>query len=308
MSREPLVSIVIPTYQRPEYFAMALESVLAQTYKNLDIFITDNSHNEDTKNIIQKYLGDERIHYEHHPDFDAVGNWQRAFDYNNPQAEYVNFLMDDDVFMPDKIKIMLDLYQSNSGVSLVTSYRALIDSEGNLLPEPEWNKRLSDKPIRCSGKDMGKRILMDIINYIGEPTTVLVCKKYLKDNYYGWNKLPTDRRISDFPCWLHLLTQGDMIYWPEPLSFMRIHDGQQQRSVECQYAGFLCWAEEIMYAWKQRKFLDTVEEYRQALANYIGTAVVFLAKYYNFNQQNVDGMKLERMMHNVLDEMMRVRS
>ena len=151
-------------------------------------------------------------------------------------------------------------------------------------------------------------MLSNLVNFIGEPTTVLVCKKYLKDNYYGWNYLPMDRRISDFPCWLHLLTQGDMIYWPEPLSFMRIHDGQQQRSVECQYAGFLCWAEEIMYAWKQRKFFDTVEEYRQALANYIGGAGVFLAKYYNFNQQNVDGMKLERMMRNVLDEMMHVRS
>ena len=129
MSSEPLVSIVIPTYQRPEYFAMALESVLAQTYKKLDIFITDNSHNEDTKNIVQKYLGDERIHYEHHPDFDAVGNWQRALAHNNPQAEYVNFLMDDDVFMPHKIKTMLDLYNSNTGISLVTSYRELIDSE-----------------------------------------------------------------------------------------------------------------------------------------------------------------------------------
>lgn len=308
MSREPLVSIVIPTYQRPEYFAMALESVLAQTYKNLDIFITDNSHNEDTKNIIQKYLGDERIHYEHHPDFDAVGNWQRAFDHNNPQAEYVNFLMDDDVFMPHKIKTMLDLYNSNTGISLVTSYRGLIDTEARVLPDREFNKRLSETPARYSGKNAGKTMLSNLVNFIGEPTTVLVCKKYLKDNYYGWNYLPMDRRISDFPCWLHLLTQGDMIYWPEPLSFMRIHDGQQQRSVECQYAGFLCWAEEIMYAWKQRKFFDTVEEYRQALANYIGRAGVFLAKYYNFNQQNVDGMKLERMMRNVLDEMMHVRS
>lgn len=306
MSSEPLVSIVIPTYQRPEYFAMALESVLAQTYKKLDIFITDNSHNEDTKNIIQKYLGDERIHYEHHPDFDAVGNWQRAFDYNNPQAEYVNFLMDDDVFMPHKIKTMLDLYNSNTGISLVTSYRELIDSEGNLLPEQEWNRRLSDRPVRYSGKEVGKGILLYMKNDIGEPTTVLVCKKYLKDNYYGWNKLPIDRRISDFPCWLHLLTQGDMIYWPEPLSFMRIHDGQQQRSVECQYAGFLCWAEEIMYAWKQRKFFDTVEEYRQALANYIGTAGVFLAKYYSVNKHCVNDMKMEKMMRDVLDEMINV--
>lgn len=281
---------------------MALESVLAQTYKKLDIFITDNSHNEDTKNIVQKYLGDERIHYEHHPDFDAVGNWQRAFDYNNPQAEYVNFLMDDDVFMPDKIKIMLDLYQSNSGVSLVTSYRELIDSEGNILPEPEWNKRLSDKPIRCSGKDMGKRILLYMKNDIGEPTTVLVCKKYLKDNYYGWNKLPSDRRTSDFPCWLHLLTQGDMIYWPEPLSFMRIHDGQQQRSAECQYGGLLCWGEEIMYAWKQGKFLDTESEYRQALTNYLRYTGAFLSNQYASEYSCIDSMELEKMMCNILGE------
>lgn len=306
MSSEPLVSIVIPTYQRPEYFAMALESVLAQTYKKLDIFITDNSHNEDTKNIIQKYLCDERIHYEHHPDFDAVGNWQRALDYNNPQAEYVNFLMDDDVFMPHKIKTMLDLYNSNTGISLVTSYRELIDSEGNLLPEQEWNRRLSDRPVRYSGKEVGKGILLYMKNDIGEPTTVLVYKKYLKDNYYGWNKLPMDRRISDFPCWLHLLTQGDMIYWPEPLSFMRIHDGQQQRSAECQYGGLLCWGEEIMYAWKQGKFFDTGEEYRQALANYMGKAGGFLAKYYSVNKYCVNDMKLEKMMHDVLDEMINV--
>lgn len=305
MSSEPLVSIVIPTYQRPEYFAMALESVLAQTYKKLDIFITDNSHNEDTKNIVQKYLCDERIHYEHHPDFDAVGNWQRAFDYNNPQAEYVNFLMDDDVFMPHKIKTMLDLYNSNTGISLVTSYRELIDSEGNLLPEQEWNRRLSDRPVRYSGKEVGKGTLLYMKNDIGEPTTVLVCKKYLKDNYYGWNKLPMDRRISDFPCWLHLLTQGDMIYWPEPLSFTRIHAGQQQLTMGVEYGGMLCWAEEIMYAWKQKVFFDTKEEYYKALANYMSKAGELLSRYYASGDGRVEGMKLEKMMCSVLKELMR---
>lgn len=305
MSSEPLVSIVIPTYQRPEYFAMALESVLAQTYKKLDIFITDNSHNEDTKNIIQKYLCDERIHYEHHPDFDAVGNWQRALDYNNPQAEYVNFLMDDDVFMPHKIKTMLDLYNSNTGISLVTSYRELIDSEGNLLPEQEWNRRLSDRPVRYSGKEVGKGILLYMKNDIGEPTTVLVYKKYLKDNYYGWNKLPMDRRISDFPCWLHLLTQGDMIYWPEPLSFTRIHAGQQQLTMGVEYGGMLCWAEEIMYAWKQKVFFDTKEEYCKTLANYMSKAGELLSRYYASGDGCVEGMKLEKMMCSVLKELMR---
>lgn len=48
----PLVSIIIPTYQRPEYFRIALTSAVQQTYRNLDIFITDNSH--DTRRFVVK--------------------------------------------------------------------------------------------------------------------------------------------------------------------------------------------------------------------------------------------------------------
>lgn len=64
--REPLVSVVIPTYSRPGYFRQALDSVLAQTYRNLDIFITDNSKDERTKLLMEEYLAkDSRIKYEY---------------------------------------------------------------------------------------------------------------------------------------------------------------------------------------------------------------------------------------------------
>ena len=87
----PLVSIVIPTYQRPHYFRLALESVLAQTYRNLDIFITDNSHNSETADMMQcDFSDDSRIHYEHHPTYGEIENWVCANSYDNPEAEYVN--------------------------------------------------------------------------------------------------------------------------------------------------------------------------------------------------------------------------
>lgn len=43
MRYKPLVSVIIPTYCRPKLFKIALYSVLNQTYKNIEIFITDNS-------------------------------------------------------------------------------------------------------------------------------------------------------------------------------------------------------------------------------------------------------------------------
>ena len=53
----PLVTVLIPTYNRPYFLSMAIESVLAQTYPNIEIFISDNSPNEDTKNMILLLIG-----------------------------------------------------------------------------------------------------------------------------------------------------------------------------------------------------------------------------------------------------------
>lgn len=52
----PLVSILIPTYNRPYYFQMALQSAINQTYKNFEIVIADDSTNDETMTLIQSYL------------------------------------------------------------------------------------------------------------------------------------------------------------------------------------------------------------------------------------------------------------
>ncbi|EJR60846.1 hypothetical protein IIO_03180 [Bacillus cereus VD115] len=52
----PLVSVLIPTYNRPHYFEKALCSVLEQTYPNIEIIIGDDSTNDETEKVLQKYL------------------------------------------------------------------------------------------------------------------------------------------------------------------------------------------------------------------------------------------------------------
>ena len=51
----PLVTIIIPTFNRPKFFREALESALNQTYRNIEIFISDNSTDDDTEILIQSY-------------------------------------------------------------------------------------------------------------------------------------------------------------------------------------------------------------------------------------------------------------
>ncbi|MCI6099854.1 MAG: glycosyltransferase [Selenomonas sp.] len=111
----PLVSVIIPTYQRPDYFRQALASAAGQMYRNLDIFVTDNSHNEETKRVYEKcFADDSRIRYEHHPEYDMWGNWHRSNGYDNPEATYVNWLMDDDLFVPEKMGQSQNLWDLNS--------------------------------------------------------------------------------------------------------------------------------------------------------------------------------------------------
>ena len=54
----PLVSVLIPTYNRPHYFEEALCSVLEQTYPNIEIIVGDDSTNDETEKVLQKYLCD----------------------------------------------------------------------------------------------------------------------------------------------------------------------------------------------------------------------------------------------------------
>ena len=102
----PKVSVIIPTIGRKS-LKDAIESVVNQTYKNLEIIITDDTENEKAKSKIEKYLKDQRIKYvvnkkyKHGP----AGNRNNGLDCVT--GEYFTFLDDDDVLFPNAIEELL---------------------------------------------------------------------------------------------------------------------------------------------------------------------------------------------------------
>ena len=271
----PLVSVIIPTYCRPDYFKEALDSALNQTYRNLEVFITDNSPDSRTAELIKEhYAADSRVKYEHHPEYNsAKENWHTARAYNNEKAEYVQWLMDDDILLPHKLATMVDCYRQNPGVTLVTSYRRLIDKDGKPLPDSGLNKSIVEVDSRLKGSVIGREILTKIFNFIGEPTTVLIKKEYLHNNYLGWTGEEGDNAVSDFPTWLNLCEQGDVIYLREPASLFRLHGGNEQNSFVSIFSGLICWAMMIAHAWKKKVFLDKPEYLHAAAVRWMQEAV-----------------------------------
>ena len=220
----PLVTVIIPSFNRPKFFQEALESVLNQTYRNFEIVISDDSTNDDTENLMQPYLEKYScIKYFRNKGFTSHDNWNFLRSYNNPDAEFVNWLMDDDLFLPRKFERMIEVYRNNPEVALVTSSKNGIDKDGNILGD---SSNLFPQDIVIEG-NKAARLLFDWGNYIGEPTTVLIKKEFLRDNDLCFNDDETGFfSLVDVSTWLQLLSKGNFYRLKEILSAQRVHSGQ----------------------------------------------------------------------------------
>ena len=258
----PLVTVIIPTFNRPKYFKEALDSALSQSYRNIEVVISDNSTDDATEQLVKGY-DDARIKYFRHEGFNAHDNWNFARSYNNPAAEYVNWLMDDDLFYTKKLETMIEVYRNNPDVSLVTSKRNIIDATGKIIGEVPTPFKTSEK---MDGIKAGEILFSNFQNYIGEPTTVLIRKKFLRDNDLCWN---ADERgffnLIDMSTWCQLLTQGNLYFIDEVLSSYRAHLEIASGWVYTPPLLAIQWAKLIKQAWEQKIFIKTEKEIRTSI-------------------------------------------
>lgn len=288
----PLVTIMIPTFNRPHYFKLALESALNQTYRNIEVVVSDNSTEDDTEELMQEYLAnDPRVKYFRHKDFTANDNWNWARHYNNPDAEYLNWLMDDDLFYPRKIEVMVEVYRNNPDISLVTSVRDVIDVDGRVVPMRMPQPEALNKTMKVAGDDAGRMMFHTGKNYIGEPTTVLIRKKFLRNNDMCW----TDEEdgfysLVDISTWCQLLTQGNMLWInDQPLSAFRRHAKQVTNWAGNGAVFEISWARIFKTAWEKKAFIHNERELRYSLINWLYSASLRLI---NAFQNDYDGEEI----------------
>jgi glycosyltransferase involved in cell wall biosynthesis len=105
MKNQPLVSIIIPTYNRAHLIGETLDSVLAETYQNWECIIVDDGSSDTTDEVVEEYTKkDTRFKYYHRPDEHLPGgNGARNYGFKMSQGEYVNWLDSDDLFSENKI-------------------------------------------------------------------------------------------------------------------------------------------------------------------------------------------------------------
>lgn len=107
-----LVSVIIPSYKRSSMLPRAIDSVLNQTYKNVEVIVVDdNDPNSDwrkkTESLMSRYDKNPKVKYICHPS-NLNGSVARNTGINNSSGEFVTFLDDDDYYYPNKIELQCD--------------------------------------------------------------------------------------------------------------------------------------------------------------------------------------------------------
>ncbi|HLV40548.1 glycosyltransferase family 2 protein [Xanthomarina sp.] len=128
----PLVSIIIPTFNRSDFISETLDSVIKQTYQNWECIIVDDGSTDDTDEVLQTYLDmDARIKYFQRPNnYGAGGNGARNYGFQLSQGMYVNWFDSDDIMAPDFIEAKMQPFISNPDTDVVFSAFENVNEKG----------------------------------------------------------------------------------------------------------------------------------------------------------------------------------
>lgn len=228
MSRMPKVSIGLPVYNGARYLAETLESILAQTYTNFELIISDNASTDETEAICRSFAArDERIRY--HRNAANLGlskNYTRAFELSS--GEYFRWATYDDLIAPEYLAKCVAVLDSDPSVVLVHSRSSRIDEHGLVngqydydmdLAAPEPHQRFHDLiTVRHSCNESMGLIRSDVLrltplqaNYVGSDRTLLaelglrgrfyIVPEYLffrRDHPETGSNIPLDQRANWF--------------------------------------------------------------------------------------------------------------
>ncbi|TCO06853.1 glycosyltransferase family 2 protein [Natronoflexus pectinivorans] len=130
----PTVSVIVTTYNRPNYLKEALDSVFKQTYRDFEVIVIDDG----TPGVENEQICDAYSDIKYHKISNSGSPIvPRNTGISMAKGKYIAFLDDDDIWLPEKLEVQVEILDNNPDFGLVHGYCAVIDSKGNKTGEIE---------------------------------------------------------------------------------------------------------------------------------------------------------------------------
>lgn len=221
MSSSPagdLVSVVIATYNMGHYLPQAVQSVLGQSYGNVDVQIVDDGSTDDTPAIVGRWDNHPRVCVHRQTN----GGQARAKNQGVAlsRGPFVAFLDADDVWLPQKLARQMPLFQGRPEVGVVYSDYECMDGEGRPLPKGPTHMHRG----RISGA-----LLVE--NFVSFPTAVV--RRECLERHGVFDE--TLGMGIDYDLWLRLSAHYQFDFIADPTVRYRIWAGQMSKNYRKRY-------------------------------------------------------------------------
>jgi glycosyltransferase involved in cell wall biosynthesis len=225
--KEPLISIIIPVYNRAELIKETLDSVLAQTYSNWECLVVDDGSIDNTWEVLNDYSSkDERIRIIKRNRSPKGANTCRNIGAEDSRGEYLLFFDSDDIFFPWCIETLTQFIRRNNGFEF-GSFQQLVRSSFN---HRMWYRCVKDTP---------ENYLLRYLNFRIALSTACLWKKV---SFYK-----TDQWDEKLSCWqdppliVSALLKQLRFYWisDEPLTMIRMNSDAGQTTNKLKLSNYL---------------------------------------------------------------------
>jgi glycosyltransferase involved in cell wall biosynthesis len=222
LQNSDLISVIIPTFERPQQTIAAINSVLVQSYKNFEIIVVDDGSSESSFNELSSLIPNKdvqllQIDHSSHPGI------ARNFAVKSAKGEWLAFLDSDDRWHPEKLAIQVKLAHESGAKAIATA--------GVLSSLAEKKVYLShDAPTKLSKLQLLKR------NWI--ITSSVLLNKELYELVGGMGESLTVRGAEDYSTWLKVASLADWRIIEEPLVVYSDQSPDSIRRSDPQYQNY----------------------------------------------------------------------
>lgn len=224
MKRNPKVSICIPTYNSEKFLPETINSILNQTYENIEIFVVDNKSSDNTVEIAMKLLSQ-------YPNAEVIVNEVNLGGEGNAnkciqiaRGDLIAIYHSDDVYHKDIVKDSVELFLSK-GVAAVSAMGIRIDDTSNSLNKDfQLPKELLSLNKKAYGFDELYQCVLTYGNTFLICPSVMISRKTI--NAIGSFDFPTFRSSSDVGLWLKAASYSKFGIVNKKRISYRVHEGQ----------------------------------------------------------------------------------
>lgn len=220
-SELPLVCICIPTYNAATTILETLQSILAQTYSNLVIHVSDNASTDDTLKLIEPFAGSRVIIHRHAENVGGEGNFNRCIQL--AEGKYTAIFHADDLYEPEMVEKQVAFLEAHSEAGAVFTEANLIDEMGSRFGAIRLPSSVASPDGLYDFEMMFKAVLRHS-NFFICPS-VMVRTQIYKEEIKCWRG-ELFKSSADLDLWLRILQSHLIGYLTERLMRYRISNNQ----------------------------------------------------------------------------------